>query len=207
MLRNTDIDIDVLENLADMRSYGWEINVVKTDGTHSAASKDDSKAYVAIIRTTFYHDESFESGALSAEDADSSEVCPEIATRTICPFTQKVPDPCDGKAIRAMNLKIVRLSGMADWLDDDLGRAAAAHDVLRARYFHWRLFLFTTDKGGDEQGSDGLLADGFSACGPLVSYMRQWCFQHACHKIDAWRHSTHLVFFFRFLLQGFHMRG
>jgi hypothetical protein len=97
-----------------------------------------------------------------------------------------VPSDCDGKGSRALFLKQLSSVGAPSWTDGDHtlllpsrpdGADVVAADIaaigvdlvaehiadVRGRGPHIRVVIFTTDKGGDQQGSHKLLQ------GPIVS--------------------------------------
>ena len=104
-----------------------------------------------------------------------------------------------GAECYAVILKQVRSTGAIDWetevseyerrLDDECDNFGdeplspkEMSDLLTNRHFHLRVWMFASDQGPDQVGSDSILSTAFRKCFFLLKF-RQWCIHHCVHLI------------------------
>ena len=96
----------------------------------------------------------------------------------VYPDLQHEPSKCTGAHVRALLLKQAGSVGLRTW-DYDY-ETPNSTPYYHPKHIHFRVYLVSTDNGGDQKGSDTLIHSE-TRLKPHVIYWRHWCSVHQLH--------------------------
>lgn len=147
---------DFAETHPDRSFFSYEIHAVAGDSTNTSVALS-SKAHIMKVHSLFHH----------AADQEFGPSPPHLSW-TIFPDPLPVPLSCGAIEQRCMFFKQLLAAGVRPWTQQF---------VLPDNFLHLRVFVWSTDQGGDQKGAEKLMqADALPNSNTLM--FRQWCLLH-----------------------------
>lgn len=147
---------DFAESHSERKFFSYEVHAVAGDATNTSVALS-SKAHITRIHSLFHH----------ASD-DEFGPSPTKVSWTIFPDPLPVPLSCGAIEQRCIFFKQLMAAGVHPWTQQF---------VMPDNFTHLRVFVWSTDQGGDQKGCDKLMQADVKADLHTLMF-RQWCLLH-----------------------------
>ena len=172
------------------RPFTYEIHTIRADATNSNA-KLGSKAMTCEVASTFGYlvGELRQEPCHLAAEEDSAALPPSVMSCIALSDMQVVPDKCGARETHELLEKQTRAVGARAWVSEWVSDVSSDLPLVPSDsnfVGHICTYVFGTDQGPDQKGSDRIIdshvsASGAGAGGRILLKFRQWCLQHCVH--------------------------